>query len=87
MCLDPWIQCYVGPRNDTMARPRVAVGGDGIEMWKMAANILNKRLWTAEKGWFSSAGLCEGLTHHRKEIACCKILHESSELDGFFGTT
>jgi len=26
-----------------MARPRVADGGDGHQMWRVAANILNKQ--------------------------------------------
>jgi hypothetical protein len=32
-----------------MARPRVAVGGDGFQKWRVAANVLNKQLRTADK--------------------------------------
>jgi len=37
-----------------MARHRVADRGDGIQIWKVAANIPNK---TADKGWTSRLGV------------------------------
>jgi len=37
-----------------MARPQVADGGDGVQMWRVDVNILNKR--TAAKGWASRLG-------------------------------
>jgi hypothetical protein len=37
-----------------MARPQVADGGDGLQIWRLAANILNKQSRRAEKGWSSS---------------------------------
>jgi len=40
-----------------MACPQVAVGGEGLQIWKVAANILNKQVWTADKGWHSSLGV------------------------------
>jgi hypothetical protein len=33
-----------------MARPQVADGGDGLQIWRVAANILNKQSRTADKG-------------------------------------
>jgi hypothetical protein len=33
-----------------MARPQVANGGDGLQMWRVTENILNKLSRTAEKG-------------------------------------
>jgi hypothetical protein len=33
-----WVPCHHG-----MARPQVAVGGDGPQIWRVAANILNKQ--------------------------------------------
>jgi len=32
----------MGPCHHGMARPRVADGGDGLQIWKIAANLLNK---------------------------------------------
>jgi hypothetical protein len=40
-----------------MARPwAVDYGG----LWKVAVNILNKQLWTADKGWSFSLGVGRG---------------------------
>jgi hypothetical protein len=33
-----WMPCQHG-----MARPQVADGGDGLQIWRVAANILNKQ--------------------------------------------
>jgi hypothetical protein len=43
-----WVPCHHG-----MASPQVADGGDAIQIWRVAANILNKQSWTADKGWSS----------------------------------
>jgi hypothetical protein len=40
-----------------MARPQVADGGDGLQIWSVAANIFNKQLRTADKEWSSSLGV------------------------------
>jgi len=29
----------------------VADGGDGLQVWMVTANILNKQSWAANKGW------------------------------------
>jgi hypothetical protein len=39
-----------------MARPQVA-DGDGFQIWRVAASILNKQWRTADKGWFSGLGV------------------------------
>jgi hypothetical protein len=40
-----------------MARLRVADRGDGLQIWRVAANILNKQSRTADSGWSSSLGV------------------------------
>jgi hypothetical protein len=50
-----WVHCYHG-----MARPRVADRGDGLQVWRVAANILNKKSRTADSGWSSSLGDGQG---------------------------
>jgi hypothetical protein len=51
-----------------MARPQVADGGEGLQIWRVAANILNNQSQAADKGWTSRLGLGVGLlTPHRKE--------------------
>jgi len=42
------------PCHHSMMRTRVAVGGDGLEMWMVAVTILSKQSRTANKGWSSS---------------------------------
>jgi hypothetical protein len=37
-----------------MARPQVADGGDGVQVWRIAANILNKQSRISDKGLSSS---------------------------------
>jgi hypothetical protein len=43
-----------------MARPQVADGGDGLQIWRVAANILNKQSRTVDKGWSSNLGVGRG---------------------------
>jgi hypothetical protein len=48
-----------------MASPRVADGGDGLQVWRVAANILKNKWRGADKGWSSS--LWVGLTTTRRK--------------------
>jgi hypothetical protein len=50
-----WVSCHHG-----MTRPQVADGGDALQVWRVAANVLNRQLRTAEKGWPSSLGVWHG---------------------------
>jgi hypothetical protein len=40
-----------------MARPQVADGGDSLQFWRVAANMLNKQSRTTNEGWSSSLGV------------------------------
>jgi hypothetical protein len=40
-----------------IAGPQISGAGDGLQIWRVAANILKKQLRTAGKGWSSSLGL------------------------------
>jgi hypothetical protein len=52
-----------------MARPRVADGGDGFQIWRVAEDILNNQSRTADKGGLPGLGLSVGLTtHHKKKL-------------------
>jgi hypothetical protein len=46
--------------HDSMALPQVADGGDGLQIWRVAANLLNKQSRTADKGWSSRFGVGRG---------------------------
>jgi hypothetical protein len=37
-------------RHHGMANPQVADGGDGLQVWRVSTNVLNKYLRTADKG-------------------------------------
>jgi hypothetical protein len=41
--------CFVRYCHQGMARPGIFDGGDGLQMWRVTANILNKRLRIADK--------------------------------------
>jgi hypothetical protein len=43
-----------------MALPQVADGGDGLQMWRVAVNILNKQSRTGDNGWSSNVGDAQG---------------------------
>jgi hypothetical protein len=45
-----------------MARPQVAVGRDDLQIWRVAANILNKQSRTADRWIPYSLGVGPGLT-------------------------
>jgi len=45
------LKCHVTwfPCHHNMERPLVADGGDGLQIWKVPTNILNKQSRTADK--------------------------------------
>jgi hypothetical protein len=48
------------PYHHRMACPQVADGGEGLQIWRVTANILNKEYWTTDKGWSSRLGVGHG---------------------------
>jgi hypothetical protein len=55
------------PSHCDMACPQVVDGGDGLQIWRVAVNILNKQSWTADGvdlqigGWVGRLTTC----HHK----------------------
>jgi hypothetical protein len=47
---------------------------NGLQLWRLAANIFNKQPRTDNKGWSSSLGLGVGLTtlHHKNKLVTKK---------------
>jgi hypothetical protein len=43
-----------------MVHSEVVDGGDGLQIWRMAGNTLNKQLWTANKGVLRLGGWVVG---------------------------
>jgi len=38
----------------------LADGGDGLQIWRTAANVVNNQSRTADKGWSQSLGVGRG---------------------------
>jgi len=61
-----------------MAQPQVVVGGEDFQMWRLAANTLNKEQRTDNR----CLGFDERLiTPLLKKLTCYKILYKASEMD------
>jgi len=48
------IPCYVGLSYHGMVHPWVLDRGDGLQIWKVAVNVLNTQSWIANMWWSSS---------------------------------
>jgi hypothetical protein len=72
----------VGPYKDIRVCPPVAGGGGGIQTWRVAASVSNKRLQTVDKGGSSSlgGGRCAEISH-LKESTYYVMLHTVSALE------
>jgi len=68
-----WVPCHYG-----VARPQVADGGEGLQIWRVAANILNKQSRTADKGWSSSLEVARRAC---KNLVRYEIFQSTSEQD------
>jgi hypothetical protein len=44
------------PCHQSMVYPRVADGRDGLQQWRVVANVSNKQPRTNDKGWSISFG-------------------------------
>jgi hypothetical protein len=51
------------PSHHGIACPQVVDGEDGLQIWRVAANILNKQSRTADKGWSFSLGVGSGVNN------------------------
>jgi hypothetical protein len=58
------------PCHHRMARPRVADGRDGLQQWRLAANILNKPR-TNDKGRYYSLGVERGANNPQRKTQAC----------------
>jgi hypothetical protein len=45
-----------------MEHPSISDGGNGLTIWKAAANVFSKQSWTADGGGPAASGLGGGLT-------------------------
>jgi hypothetical protein len=52
-----------------MAHPQVAVGGSGLQIWKLAVNKLNKLSRIAEEGWSCSLEVEASISSSQRNIS------------------
>jgi hypothetical protein len=65
-----------------MERPQVADGGEGLQIRRIAATVLNKQSRTADKGWSSSLGVGRwATTPHLKKVISYEMFQSASDLD------
>jgi hypothetical protein len=65
-----------------MVCPQVADGGDGLQIWRVDTNILNKQSRRADKGWSSSLEVGRGANNSsQKKISCYENSQEASDMD------
>jgi len=55
--------CYADPSYSGTSRPRNAVGRDGIQAWRVDANVMNKQSRKTDKGWSSNFGVGRGVNN------------------------
>jgi hypothetical protein len=78
---------YVGPCHHGIAPSQVTDGGDGLQTWRVSANILNEQSRTADRGWPSSFGVGRDTNNPQlSKVARKEIFNTVLEMDGFFGT-
>jgi hypothetical protein len=59
-----------------MVCSQVADGGEGLQIGRVAVNVLNKQLQTASKEWSSRLGVgWEANNSYHKKSACYEMLH------------
>jgi hypothetical protein len=61
----------VGPLSPQHGASSGTDGGDGLQMWRVTANMLNKQSRTADRGWSSGFGVGQGgltTSHCKKRI-------------------
>jgi hypothetical protein len=76
------------PCHHGMACSQVADGGDSLQVWRVAANVLNEQSRTSDKGWSCSLGFGrddKNSSLQKKTQASYGRSQEAPYLDGFFG--
>jgi hypothetical protein len=62
-----------------MARPQVADGGDGLQIWRVAASMFNKQSQIANREWLCRLEGWAGANNpHCKYCTCCLIFKRAS---------
>jgi len=73
--------------HHAMVHSRVEDGGDGLQKWKIAVNILNKKCRTADNRWSSSLRVRRLDNPYRKTNSVLLNVAQGLEHGRFFVTT
>ena len=77
----------MGQCNNGVAYPQVVDGGDGIQIGRVTAKVLNKQLRTPTRGDPPAWSLVELQTAHGKTLIIYEMYQKASDLDESFGMT
>jgi hypothetical protein len=84
MCLCSMLSGSLSPRHGASSG---CGWRNGLQVWRVAANTLNKQSRTAEKGWSSNLGVGRGANNSPKKLWYYETAYKASDLDWFFGMT
>jgi len=62
---------HKNPCHHSMACPQIVIGGDGLQMWRVAVTVLNKHLQMVDKGWSSSLWVGQGVNNLSLQMSAC----------------
>jgi hypothetical protein len=68
------VPCWVFPLSSCMICPEVAHEGDGLQVWRLAPNVLFRRSRTSCKGWSLPVwglGVLLRISSFKKQTTCC----------------
>jgi hypothetical protein len=74
-CHVMWVPCHY-----SMARPQVADGGDGLQIWRVAAIILNKKSLTVEREWLCRLECWPGADNPHCKYCTCYLIFKRASL-------
>jgi hypothetical protein len=74
-CHVKWVPCHHG-----MARPQVADGGDGLQIWRVAAIILNKKSRSANREWLCILKRWAGADNPHCKYRTCYLTFKRASL-------
>jgi hypothetical protein len=60
-----------------MEYPEVMNGANGLQIWRVAANLLNMHFKAADKGWFFGLGAIVGNNPHSTKYKLIELLHNA----------
>jgi len=70
------------PCHHVIASPHFVDGNDNLQMWTVAANLLNRQASTYDKGWFFGMGIESGPNNSLAIVMKCYTDNQPSNNSG-----